>query len=398
MQPTVKCAGVPQKAEADLRAYSLAPILSELKRRLRIVWSGCCIAVSAISCRFDYEVLDTLIEPNSSDPSPPQPSGGAGDASSAGAAGTLSSGGSSGALSAGGSNAATDAGPSGGGATQAVEAGSPTAQAGSPTTEAGSPTADASTPTNDAASPAPDASSPPEGDTQAGGVLDSLRHRYSFDGTGTLVVDSVGGADGQLINAALDGSGQVSLAGGASNQYVDLPNGLISSLTSLTVEVWAFAADVESGGYQRFFDFGNNTAGEDGDGDATTALSVAIHQDFLRTLFDADPAQGGTGWRATFGPALATGDVYLAVTLDAQPGNQLLSTFVDGALWVAPASVPDGEGLADIDDVNVWLGRAQHHRNFDFNGRYLEFRIWDAALTADQIASHAVLGPDTLPP
>src|SRR5688572_29406519 len=73
------------------------------------------------------------------------------------------------------------------------------------------------------------------------------KHRYSFDGTGgdgTVLTDSVGGQHGVLRTldgvSALDGSGQMSLAGGASATagYGDLPNNLISTLTELTLEAW----------------------------------------------------------------------------------------------------------------------------------------------------------------
>src|SRR5262245_29426140 len=54
-----------------------------------------------------------------------------------------------------------------------------------------------------------------------------LAHRYTFDGSGSNVLDSVGSAHGTSIGASLDGSGKLSLA--SSEQYVDLPSGLISA-------------------------------------------------------------------------------------------------------------------------------------------------------------------------
>ena len=54
-----------------------------------------------------------------------------------------------------------------------------------------------------------------------------LRHRYSFNGTGTTATDSVGGADGLVLNTTLAGDGTVVLAGVDTVQYVDLPNGIV---------------------------------------------------------------------------------------------------------------------------------------------------------------------------
>src|SRR5262249_13449579 len=85
----------------------------------------------------------------------------------------------------------------------------------------------------------------------------ALVHRYQFDGTGTVATDSVGGANGTLMNTQLNGSGGLTLAGGTSNQFVDLPNGIVSPLTNATFEVWV----TWSGGaaWQRIFDFGDST-------------------------------------------------------------------------------------------------------------------------------------------
>src|SRR4051812_4949718 len=95
----------------------------------------------------------------------------------------------------------------------------------------------------------------------------SLIHRYSFDGTGQAVVDSVGGADGTLVNGVmLDGSGVLTLPGEditpplTPDQYANLPNGLISSLSEVTIIAWT--TWINGAGYQRVFDFGSSDTGE----------------------------------------------------------------------------------------------------------------------------------------
>ena len=89
--------------------------------------------------------------------------------------------------------------------------------------------------------------------------LASLVHRYAFDGTGTLISDSIGTAHGKLIAtdaSALDGNGTLELKGGLS--YVDLPNGLISPLTNTTLMAW-FSWPQGGAAFQRIFDFGETT-------------------------------------------------------------------------------------------------------------------------------------------
>ncbi|HEY4104824.1 MAG TPA: LamG domain-containing protein, partial [Polyangiaceae bacterium] len=92
------------------------------------------------------------------------------------------------------------------------------------------------------AAEAPEASNPEASDAADSGsntadaassdaapAASNLIHRYSFNGEGTHVIDSVGGADGELIGGAtLDGYGHATLDG--VDDYVNLPNGLLSSL------------------------------------------------------------------------------------------------------------------------------------------------------------------------
>jgi hypothetical protein len=51
--------------------------------------------------------------------------------------------------------------------------------------------------------------------------------------------------------------------------------------------------------------------------------------------------------------------------------------------------------LSNVNDINNWLGRAQFNDN-GFWGNINEFRIYDQALPAFEIAAAYALGPDTL--
>lgn len=52
--------------------------------------------------------------------------------------------------------------------------------------------------------------------------------------------------------------------------------------------------------------------------------------------------------------------------------------------------------LSDIEDVDNWLGRSQYEDDPVFNGEFDEFRIYGAALTADEIERSANAGPNNL--
>src|SRR5690606_35976416 len=102
-----------------------------------------------------------------------------------------------------------------------------------------------------------------------------LRHRYSFNEESFefVAVDSVGAADGQILGvASFTGEGEVDLVSmndPASDGYVNLPNGIISALSNATFETWV-TFDAQAGNWQRMFDFGNSSNGEDTQGSGTS--------------------------------------------------------------------------------------------------------------------------------
>ena len=68
-----------------------------------------------------------------------------------------------------------------------------------------------------------------------------------------------------------------------------------------------------------------------------------------------------------------------------------MTLYVDGA---AEAQAPAEFRLADVDDVNNWLGRSQWVQDVNLAARYDEFRIYDRALSADEIMLLFTRGPD----
>lgn len=120
--------------------------------------------------------------------------------------------------------------------------------------------------------------------TSAGceGLKPLLSHRYRFDGSGAVASDTVGSADGQVINTSLTGDGVLHLAGGTTNQYVSLPAGIVSSLSNVTIEAWM----TWHGGnpWQRLFDFGlGRPAGPSGACTTTGVQQFAGHFYYMCT-------------------------------------------------------------------------------------------------------------------
>ena len=219
---------------------------------------------------------------------------------------------------------------------------------------------------------------------------DCLAHRYSFDGTGTSVIDSVGSDDGAVKYGTLSGEGALSFSGGAlmaSATYVDFPDGILSSLSSATLELWVTWAG--GGNHQRILDFGNYTqSGLQTSGRTYVFLTPRHSAGTARASFSLSGSDYARNANAS--AALSIGKrSQLAVVFDGSTNRFTL--YVNGASQNS-ASMPGP--LSAINDVNNWLGRSQFNDDPYFSGTIHEFRIYKVALTQQQIAASFDAGPD----
>jgi hypothetical protein len=223
--------------------------------------------------------------------------------------------------------------------------------------------------------------------------LGSLIHRYDFSGTGTTVLDLVGNAHGTLREGAeLDGSGVLGLPGrveGQADQYVELPDGLLSVLTDVTLVAWT---TWEGGaGFQRVFDFGDSSAGE-GQGESG--------RNYIAVLTTSNFANGnrlGAELAAPDHPTLSLGSYadmvegtrfQVALVFRSNDHTELFHEAL------SLISSPVQTSLAELNDVNNWLGRSQWSKDHGFHGSYDEFRVYRTALSACQLATLRDRGPD----
>lgn len=229
-------------------------------------------------------------------------------------------------------------------------------------------------------------------------LVTSLIHRYSFDEPGLVALDPKGAAHGQVLGTELPGDGTLPLAGDYSAQYVNLPNRIMSGHDAATFEVWLTWNT--AGVWQRIFDFGSSTKGEDvadagatylffttnGAADTTRGLPAGIRVAYsLNGVGDED---------VCYGPAAFPLGVETHAAIVVDPDSQTFSIYQDGAL-VAECQLT--RPLSSIDDVNNWLGHSNFKNDRDLAGTYDEFRIYGAALTAKEIAQSFKAGPDAKP-
>lgn len=224
------------------------------------------------------------------------------------------------------------------------------------------------------------------GDPSIAALRAALAHRYPFDGTGTVAVDTIAGSNATLIAATLDGSGGLTLDG--EGAYVDLPNRVLSIADEQTIEAWLTWRGGRA--WQRIFDFGSSDAGEGerGNGRTYLYLSPRSPDDAIVLAYSSTGYSGETRLSADVRFPV---DVPAHVTVVIDSPSDALSLYLDGR-WLATETL--AQRLSEIDDVNCWLGMAQFETNPSLSASLTEFRLYHRALTPTEIELSHALGPD----
>jgi hypothetical protein len=232
-----------------------------------------------------------------------------------------------------------------------------------------------------------------------------LIHRWTFDESadGVTIPDVVGGADATLMNgtgAATIANGQATLANdgsqssnpGDTGDYIDLPNGLISPLTQMTLECWT-TWDGTSNVWQRVFDMGTSDGGEDVSpaGNTTTWFcfcplngSNVVQVEYRRLGASTNMPINDNG------PMTAGEEVMLTLVHDDVAG--IVKAYINGTI-ISGMKAP--VMLNEFIDNNIWLGRSQWGDPL-YCGSFNELRWYDTARSAAEIAADYLAGPDVI--
>jgi autotransporter-associated beta strand protein len=219
--------------------------------------------------------------------------------------------------------------------------------------------------------------------------IKQLTTYYRFnEASGTTASDASGlSPAATLVNGAtFTASGKfgngVSLNG--SSQYVALPNGLITGLGDATISAWVYLNSLNN--WARIFDFGADT-------DRYMFLSPynGTGMRFAITKFTGNGEQGING------PALTAGAWHhVAVTLKADnTGSGVGTLYLNGvavASNTAMTFTPDMIGRL-VNATNNYIGRSQWPGDPYLNGRVDDFRIYNGALSAAEVAALYALSP-----
>ena len=245
-----------------------------------------------------------------------------------------------------------------------------------------------------------------------GPAIPVLVHRYSFNDapTSTTVADSVGGANGTLVPDST-GTTNVTLTNGeavfggpatasySTAPYISLPAGMFTTMTNLTIEVWATWQGANAGGattWQRIFDFGDSSKGAtaQNSGNGLDSLYLTVRDGGGNSHWDAFIPAGGGGETVLTGPgALAIGQ-QVHLTCIYAPNRRAASYYINGVIVASGDAANPLSALSP--DANNWVGASQWN-DPPFHGSISEIRVYEGVLNDVAIAVSQTAGPDTVP-
>ena len=251
----------------------------------------------------------------------------------------------------------------------------------------------------------------------------TLTHRWNFNSTGstpngTILADTIAAAPCTVVGVGatrngsaltLPGTTNGNFAATAISAYLDLPNGIVSSKTDLTVEIWATV--VSSRNWQRLFDFGRmgtagtgeilNNAAAPGAGTASSDdLMLCVSRDNnLATQRLAARLNGAGEIQNDSSLTIISGTRYHFVAtfragIGANPATGGRFTWYRDGVEVG--FLDTNFRLNQIEDVNNWLGRSQFSNDTNANIAYDEVRVYSGALSPADIAASGIAGPNAV--
>ena len=217
----------------------------------------------------------------------------------------------------------------------------------------------------------------------------ALVHRYSFGETsGTTAADSVGGPawNGSLPNGGTWLGGQLALVTNATkslSQYLQLPPGILSNYAAVTIETWVtFPDQLPVNCF--FFGFGNFIGGT-----GYNYIFCAPRAGRAAITSGANPAEQNAYTGADFSYHT---NFHLAFVFNPPAGY--LAIYTNGVLSGINTSVTIG--FNSVSNFYSWIGRSLYSGDPYPDFTLDEFRIYNGALSASQIAATDAMGAGLL--
>ncbi len=210
----------------------------------------------------------------------------------------------------------------------------------------------------------------------------SLAHRYSFDSNSpTATWDSIGMAHGSLAGNAVVTNNTLQLTG-ASGGYLNLPGGLVSGSSAVTLECWAsFAAN---GNWARLVDFGNSSGSS-----GVQYFFYSPHSSLGGQRIELS-TNTTTTWDIP--GTLDNLSVHLVCIVD--PANKYAAVYTNAVLEAAYSNA--WPNFNSVSTAWSYVGRSLFSSDAWLNATIDELRLYDGRLTPAEIAANDQFGPEAL--
>jgi hypothetical protein len=219
-----------------------------------------------------------------------------------------------------------------------------------------------------------------------------LTHRFSFKET--PVKDSVGKAEGTLKGTAKVADGKLVIENGdkgstdAALSYLEFKESLLPKSGSVSLVMWFTAK--ENPNFARLVNFGTT---ENDSGSAFLYITPRTQDGQSRAAISATDTSSKTA--LDFAALDDNKPHCLVVIVDGTAKK--LRVYVDGK----SAGTPEDLGENTLDKVKAtsnWIGKSSFPADGGLTASIDEFRVYDHALTADEVSAITTAGADTLPP
>lgn len=223
-------------------------------------------------------------------------------------------------------------------------------------------------------------------------------HRYSFD-SGTQ--DSIGNADGTLEGDAVVSDGSLILDG--VDDWMSMPGDVIAlnAYETITTELWFTSKAGGNTGYTMILYFGGNGRTESG-----ASSNLGYHYLFMSAARGDNASRAAIQTRSldsspwTEEDAAAAGMEHddglmhhFVATLD----STHITFYIDGQ-FIGTKPLTSGNAISGISQAMAYLGKGGYSSDPEWAGSIHEFRIYNSALTAQDVANHYQWGPDMISP
>ena len=220
----------------------------------------------------------------------------------------------------------------------------------------------------------------------------ALKHRWTFNED---YKDSVTGSEAMKIGTNIAvADGVVKMTGNANGAgSLNLGTGIMPP-GAATVEIWATHTAVRK--YSRIFDYGPNNQNYFTLGWST---GTDINKDFqeIKAGNTAILRKDNTLFPFSIGVKYHISVVFTPKTDGSCDVRWAKRNAATGALEKSGSGTAANWALGQMFRPIFYLGHSQYSADFDASAEYDEVRIWNGALTDEQLAANAGAGPNTLP-